>query len=372
MRQVLLGIPFLVTSLLAGRADAQRLTGQMAWSLKEHPDYILSATGRAITDDAGRLYLAEPQDFGINVFTADGLFDGRLGRKGGGPAEFEQLCCIFWDPKGRIWARDAALRRYQVFAPLQRDRRMGYLFTAPLSHSSPNFTPGLGFSGDRLYEIAFPSKSPSIGQSMVRLVADSNGRVISSFPLPSVKVDSIPAAVLRYKLPDGDGMRFFPAPYGDQPLLAQAFNGALVVASSGRYELHWYDQRGTLLRVIRRNGARVPLSAGERQRAKDYVSDVVQKLKASGSSVSWPEVSTKPPLRDLEFDQEGRLWVQRTTPADKPMESDVFRPDGTFAFTAVWPTLRGLRFSGAAKGFAAWAYYTGDDDVAQLAKVVFK
>lgn len=42
------------------------------------------------------------------------------------------------------------------------------------------------------------------------------------------------------------------------------------------------------------------------------------------------------------------------------------------AFTAVWPTLRGLRFSGAARGSAAWAYYAGDDDVAQLAKVVFE
>ncbi len=372
MRQILLFLLFSVTSPLAGRVDAQRVVGQTVWSLREHPDYILSATGRPVIDEAGRLYLAEPQDFGINVFTADGLFEGRLGRKGGGPAEFEQLCCIFGDPKGRIWARDAALRRYQVFAPLQRERKMGYLFTAPLSHSSPNFTPGLGFGGGKLYEIAFPSKSPSVGQSMVRLVADSNGRVISSFPLPSVKVDSVPAAVLRYKLPDGDGMRFFPAPFGDRPLLAQASNGALVVASSGRYEIHWYDHRGTLLRVIRRKAERVPLSAGERQRAKDYVSDVVQKLKASGGSVSWPDVTTKPPLRDLEFDQEGRLWVQRTTLADKPMESDVFRPDGTFAFTAVWPTLRGLRFSGAARGSAAWAYYAGDDDVAQLAKVVFK
>ena len=249
---------------------------------------------------------------------------------------------------------------------------MGYLFTAPLSHTSPNFTPGIGFSGEKLYEIAFPSNSSPVGQKMLRIVADSSGRVIESFPLPSVKVDSVPAAVLRYKEPDGVGMKFFPAPYGDQPLLAQASNGALVVASSGRYELHWYDKRGAVVRVIRRNAARVPLSEGERRRAKDYVSDVRQRLRAAGSDVKWPEVTTKPPLRDLEFDQEGRLWVQRTTPADSPMESDVFRPDGTLAFTAVWPTLRGLRFSGASRGYAAWAYYSGDDDVIQLAKVVFK
>jgi hypothetical protein len=84
----------------AGRAPVGRLVRTLALGetggLEEASPAEFGNVRSVISDEDGRLYVADAHAMEIRVFEADGRFVGALGRKGGGPSEIEGLHGTAW------------------------------------------------------------------------------------------------------------------------------------------------------------------------------------------------------------------------------------------------------------------------------------
>jgi hypothetical protein len=90
------------------------------------------------------------------------------------------------------------------------------------------------------------------------------------------------------------------------------------------YEIWAYDQKGDLVRKIRKKHRPLPVSDQIRERALARYNDNVK------SMVFFPE--TLPPFLTLAADEEGSLYVVTFGEGDSPGENviDVFNPDGAY------------------------------------------
>ena len=62
----------------------------------------------------------------------------------------------------------------------------------------------------------------------------------------------------------------------------------------------------------------------------------------------YPIPDRKQPLRDMWFDQDGRLWVQHSVTQGTPPRADVYGADGRLMFDVTWPARTEL--DGASRG----------------------
>lgn len=72
---------------------------------------------------SGRLYVADDKQHTVIAFDSRGRFLRNLGRRGGGPGEFEQPWLVAVDPFDSIYVWDAAQARVSVFGPDMQYRR---------------------------------------------------------------------------------------------------------------------------------------------------------------------------------------------------------------------------------------------------------
>lgn len=91
----------------------------------EDPDQGFSAiVGMAIAED-GRLFVGERQDVEIRVYSPDGRLLQRIGRRGGGPGEFQGIP-LFGLQGDTLWTYDTSAGRITLF-----DSRGTVLSTGP-------------------------------------------------------------------------------------------------------------------------------------------------------------------------------------------------------------------------------------------------
>jgi hypothetical protein len=159
-------------------------------------------------------------------------------------------------------------------------------------------------------------------------------------------------------------------PFGAQMLRADGPFGTYALAGSGKYSVRWFAANGKLLRTITRdvNGPR--LTSNERVQGDSQLVAIAKNAKTSVSSLPFKLPANRPPLADIYFDADSRLWVQRTTQPGSPREADVYAPDGKLAFTAVWPESVRMA-SGFIKGTTAWGLTYDADDVPHIVRMVF-
>jgi hypothetical protein len=76
----------------------------------------------------------------------------------------------------------------------------------------------------------------------------------------------------------------------------------------------------------------------------------------------------KPVLRDLFFDRQGRLWVERQVPDAGDRNADVYGVDGTLERTVSWPAHVSLA-DGAISGAVVWGVGRDSLDVPSLVRL---
>jgi hypothetical protein len=127
------------------------------------------------------------------------------------------------------------------------------------------------------------------------------------------------------------------------------------VANSGLYDVRWYDETGTLVVRMQRSDVSEGPELTRRQRAQveKYLDDMPRITRAP-APFGMPDKQA--PLASLQFDDAGRLWVERAVRPGEDRLADVYRRDGVLVAQVEWPwrvaaiVLRPDLMIGAARG----------------------
>ena len=246
-------------------------------------------------------------------------------------------------------------------------------FVVKMPHFDQGMWLALSFDaqGNLLDRAAKPGGSDPMKRQDAIFVVDSAGRVLRTIDIPQQLKNVSQRLEIPYTVPNGKGVYFYYPPYAAYKLTAHSPTGEFVTAGSGKYEVSWYAPDGRVRRVLRQNVEGPSLTPAERVTARADLDSTAARAKKSVAALPFGVPARKPPLNDLQFDLEGRLWVRRSVAGGTPAEFDVYTKDGTLAFVALWPKLNGLIFYGAARGTSAWAVAEGEDDVPYIVKVQF-
>ena len=277
----------LAPTLAAQEPPKMMLTIQNAigGSQETRDEYFVANVRGLIFDSSGRLVVADGRDGTIRLFSTSGDLVYVVARRGSGPGEVRQPCCLAFDPEGKLWVRDGGNRRYNSYklgptsSQFVSTVRMpstphGYLFRIPFDRSGSIVHYTTGFSP--------PSRFFTIRQ-----ILNQSGKVTATDTLPEPPSDSLVTAIVGSKSEGGSGTTVLSQPFGPQPLLAFGPNGETARAISSRYAVGWFDIDGNRRRVLQRQMVGPPVTPEERKEAETQLQRTIDRLKERRSAVSF-------------------------------------------------------------------------------------
>lgn len=296
--------------------------------------YVFGRVSGLAMDDAGRIYVADLHAHEVRVFDDEGEHRFTIGRRGGGPGELSSPCCLAFGPDGFLWVRDNGNARYVAFEVGAQDATA--VATQRMSHSDVNRHVATTFDeSGRLVDVGM-RPDPATGEARttrfhVRPGGDVEQEVSAPLPPdPDALVHRVPV-----RFGDATGIQYFYQPYGPRHLVAHGPGGMHADAVSSSYSVRWYLGDGTLLRVVELPGESGPaLTATQRTRADSMIA---ADARVAGTAMPFSRPQQHPPLAALRFDQDGRLWVQRTVLPGEPNRADVYGRDGERVGTVEFP-----------------------------------
>ena len=269
-------------------------------------------------DAAGRIYVLEAQAQEIRVFNPDGTYLRTIGRKGGGPGEFSQALLAEFGPDGNLWVVDPENNRLSVF-----DTAGTYL----TGHQTPGgFTivpwPG-GFDDHGDYYSPVPESSDE-GFRIALAHFDASLQVIDTLTWPS---DPVEREHFEAHNDDG-GTMMASVPFSAGFVTRLSPRGTLWGMLTGEYRLFELSHAGDTLRTITRSFDPLPVTAADRDQAREDLKWFTQQ----GGKADWSKIpSTKPATEQMTFDDEGNIWVWVVGPPEqKDRLLDVFDSVGRY------------------------------------------
>lgn len=299
------------------------------------PEVTFGRIGSVVGDTRGRILVLDILANEVRVFRPDGSFAYAFGREGGGPGELRGPCCAAFGPGGLFWIRDSGNRRYGAFS-------VGDSTAEPrgqirMAHGDHGRLVPTSFDADgSLVDVGSGVDSAGNRASTVRYSIALDGRSTRKLVVPEPPADSLSTHELRVgESGGGFSTFFFHQPFGPQHEVAHGPGGQWADAVTSRYAVAWRGPDGELLRTIDRDLAGPELSAAEGVRAD---SSLARDARRAGGRLPYGVPERKPPIRDLYFDQTGRLWVERWVVEGAAREADVWSADGVLLFTLEWPS----------------------------------
>ncbi len=277
-------------------------------------------------DRAGRLFVADSQYNVVSAFDSTGRFLYSIGRGGSGPGEFKNPCCLVIDEQGTLWLRDTGNDRHNHYVVSNTAGRFaGQVPTSAAGYPAPLTVDMAG----RLIDIG------ALGENgVVRSHVDSTGRVTAIDSIAAPPEDS-PG---RHRVAQGSSTSYLYQPYGPSFLVAHAPGGGWARGVSSHYLLQWIvdgDTAHTL--TIRRDMIGPALSARERTAANAELTGAAARLGLTGTAIPFGVPGSKTPVRDIMFDQQGRLWVELNVADGQVNRADVYDKAGKRVANAEWP-----------------------------------
>lgn len=285
-----------------------------------------------LQDGAGRIFVLDRLALTVRVFGNDGRYLLSFGGRGDGPGEFSELYCLAGDPANRLWI--SGFREFEVFhddgsgmGPYRTMRR-----NAELTRGCPMFPE----SGGPL----FPAYGDGAHGAHVELGED--GRPIRQIDLPR-HVDGDILGWRKLRIRQGDGViqeNDLAPPAGPRDPLRRARDGRFGRVVTTEYRVQLYDADGAPSHEIHRAATGPELSDAERRafrREQDSLERATRPYRV-GAYPDFPIPDRHPPVRELGFDLDGRLWIELARPAEAAEAyAEVFDATGTLIFTASWP-----------------------------------
>lgn len=331
--------PFLLASLVAlasflgacGSADAEDAPGEGAWGESQawrlvEETRIGSADGEGADvfgwvvdvalDPLGRVWVADGQGNRISVFDSAGTHVRTIGRKGGGPEEFDGISGMDWAADGNLWVLDGGNMRFAVYDTAGRfiatHRRDVNVVVSPWP---------LGFDkGGSLYDLGSFTGQEAERTSVVRFGPGLQAR--DTFRIPAFE-----EPVFEVTQQDGGNRNITRVgiPFAPNQQWRMDPEGFVWVAVTDRYRLTRHRFDGTVDRVVERDARPLPVTAEQRQKALEGFGDFRQK----GGRIDESRIPrTHPVISGFFFGDDGHLWVIPSRSTD--VVADVFAPDGAY------------------------------------------
>lgn len=293
----------------------------------------------------GGIAVANSRSGEIRLFDSAGRFLHSFGGTGGGPGEFGRLASIGVSSDGRILAYDSQTGRVSTFDPDDRTLTGSISITV-----SPD-----------LYSLAGMRRANPIGWlrdgTFVGYLATVEGETIpdrdgwthrqsmsnihffdqgeSSGILAAARGRQTWAMINR----TGEGsVRVQGVANPFLPTFETATDGSIVAfGNTERFEIRMLDSSGSVVRIIRREEGRRPVSEGQREkwvagRLSDMEDDGTERSRSRRAlydDIPFPD--TLPAFETLLLQQGGRLWVKETSLDDLDSATapwSVFDSDG--------------------------------------------
>ncbi|HSG82417.1 MAG TPA: hypothetical protein VLC48_09210 [Gemmatimonadota bacterium] len=308
----------------------------------EGPDELVFGriTGLAQGAD-GRIYVAAFQANEIRVYDESGAFLYRFGRKGGGPGELDGPCCLALAPDGRLWVRDNGNARYNGYSVAGGEWK--FESSVRIQHSAANMWAPLTFDSEGMLIDVGVRPDPESGRpNIVRIHVTPAGATERVDVVPNPPPDRLSI----YEVPKDGANYYLHQPHGARHLVAHSPGGGWADAVSSSYQIVWHlaDGRETIIEQV---GAVGPeLSPDEREAGERQIAEYQRRLGLGRTQIPFDVPDRKPPIRDLFFDQGGRLWVELSVSEGSEHQADVYGPDGTLVARYRWPATVTLVFPG--------------------------
>lgn len=288
-------------------------------TLEETGPELLGDVTAVEMDAAGRLYVLEGQAQELRVFDRDGQHVRTIGRKGGGPGEFNQAIGMAWSPAGDLWVIDPQNNRISVIDTA------GTFVTSHPAIGGWIYSPwpgGFDTAG------AFYTYVPEIGSADFGLLMVRYDTAMH--PLDTLRPPRYPGEqeYFEFQSPQGGGWQTsVPFTPGFEWRLTTA--GDFWAALTGPYELiHVTGHGDTLMRITR---AFDPVSVT----GEDVDSAIagLEWFTRQGGKVDRSRIpGVKPAVDGMFVAEDGYLWVAATTRdrADEGFLLDIFDPAGRY------------------------------------------
>jgi hypothetical protein len=377
-------LPLCLVAAVARGQDTIRVRGQqVSWTaptipltkvatlgqLDGPPEYAFGGVDRIAVDARGVTYVYDYKAAQIRQYDRNGKYIRAIGRKGAGPGEYQSIIALGIVRDSLFAVFDASNKRMTVFAPdgklvstVQQSRLAGFNDGAAALRDGRFIFRVRPTINGREGEIPIePPPGMVIPPSFV-LQAGADGSIVDSMPIGS-KTKFGRAFYLTGS--SGGNFNFVPEFH-----VALSPRGSVVWGESDQYRIFIRDS--ARVRVIEQPWTPLPVVDGERANWQAYA-DFFEKR--SNGRFTYPIPKTKPAFRDLQVDQDGRIWLSLYAPAeerdipprqDQPVLRwrqnavyDVFGPEGNHLGRVALPPNSRMIW---AQGDRIWSLGKGPDD----------
>ncbi len=319
---------------IAPRAAHAQATWKLTETLRiggqETGPFAFLYTKSIEADAKGRIFVLDRKTQDIRVFGPDGKLVRVVGRVGSGPGETRDAEGLVFARDGNLWVRDAGNARFSV---LDGEGAFQSAWTMKFCVSQGEWNPQPDRQGRIIDWDCTPARG-STRENLVLAYRTDKSRVDTIGVMPSCgdrKLSEAGTWVTKM-----ERATFFRAiPFASRPLSALGPDGAewCVPNSSGYEILRLQPGGGDTLRIVR-SAPRLPVSATE----KDSIIAGLEEKGPSGLDFSRIP-KEKPVIERLTVDDQGRLWVWRTTNKGV-LTFDIFGANGRIIATT---TMTGCR-----------------------------
>lgn len=289
------------------------------------PAMLGSVTDLAV-DAYGRMWLFEGQSQEIRVFDGAGVYVRTVGRQGEGPGEFNRVIGMDWGPDGHLWLADPSNNRLSVV-----DTTGAFVASHPtIGGVTVMPWPGGFDTGGRFYTYGVDT---SAEEEDFPLVMVRHGPDLQ--PIDSVAPPAFPGEREMFELRNESNWWRTGVPFTPSLEWRLARDGTYWAGLTGEYRIFQISWEGDTLRSIRKEYTPLPVTPGDRERARENLSGFVE----AGGKPDWSRIpDVKPAFREFTLDDAGNLWVQLVTAEDLERRAfDVFDPEGRYLGQVVAP-----------------------------------
>lgn len=354
------------------------------------PEYLFEYIGALTLDADGRIYVGDRDAQDVRVYGPDGRYLFQVTRSGEGPGEIREIVCgLVFDPDGRLWID--AWDSYKVFdiqeagadhvrdvLPPDEARRITTAdgTTSHLSRTTNCVRPM--FAGPTGLTVAvdhfFVDDEGEIDAEWQQVQIGPDGSVHRRVTIPERDLGDISWPVMILRHATGPREIELPPPFANLNILVHSPDGTAAHLYTREYLVQLFDEDGQVRHEIRRYIAGPRVTEAEALQERERLDRTRDNLRDRDVLIEFPSIEMperKPPVGDMWFDGDGRLWVRLAwAEADDVLRAHVYDPDGGMLFTAEWP--RGIDLSlGGVSGDVALGVQRMEFDVQRVVRLRF-
>lgn len=346
--RLLLGVFLLLGSLGLSHLSGQERAAVESFRLGslDHEEESFGQISDLLVGTDGRIYISQGYALSIALYTPEGMLERRIGGPGRGPGEFRSITDLFL-VGDTLWARDHALRRFNLFTP-----DGGFLRTFNYANVTA--------AGKPVSVLAPIGRSRFIGTYFMRGEALANGHLRgaplmvlgpSGEDLDTAVVLHLRDEVLRIEAPSGRQV-FTTHPYRnstawalspkggrivvvDAPIPKRSLEGRMVIsvidALSGdttSTHIHSYRPENGTKQMFENvvNGQALRLVSGRRAALAN------ESLARRVVRQALEEPMFLPTANEVIVGEDGSMWIRREDARSGPVRWSIFDENGVLRF----------------------------------------